>query len=471
VVARRPASERRRAPIVGLAVATNQLVASWQTPDGSVVTHERRVDTSGRDGWSALRTTLREALTEWRASWGTDTFTVRVAMLAPLVDVRTVSVPPVSSHHARRLLARAASRHFLTASEAVTVGVAPPVTDGAGTTTRVAAAVPARLGRAVREAIVEAGGMAGDMVPALALWPSGDSAHRSAHGVIEVRDDLFELVTWQRGAPITVRRFARPDDLPSLREACEALEGVTSLIVSDAERTDVSRACTELGMRLSAAHADAPTAVRSSAAARAAWRLATAPWDANADALPLALTDDLHDTPTRSRSAHGSAHRRALLAAGLLLVASAGVYRVGVMRELSAVRAQRAVIAPTLDSLGLRAQANDPMATARAVRESAVTAVPWARVMATLGLVLPREAHVLALRASGDTLELEGLARDAGAVFSALEQARFTELAAVAPVRRERSAGGEVTERFTFRARVPVRGARRDDARLAEGAP
>jgi Tfp pilus assembly protein PilN len=105
------------------------------------------------------------------------------------------------------------------------------------------------------------------------------------------------------------------------------------------------------------------------------------------------------------------------------------------------------------------------------VRNAARTAVPWARVLATLGVTLPLDAHVTALRAMGDTIELEGAARDAGGVFTALEQARFTELSATAPLRRERTADGVTVERFTFRARVPKRRVHTPTARVAERAP
>jgi hypothetical protein len=204
---------------------------------------------------------------------------------------------------------------------------------------------------------------------------------------------------------------------------------------------------------------------------QAAWRLATASWVAGAPALPLDLSNDVRDAAPRMGTSSGAARRRLLFATGLLLIAATGVYRVGVLRELRAVRAERAAMAPALDSLGLRARSNDPLAVERAVREATRAIVPWSRVLATLGVVLPRDAFLLGVRAAGDTIELEGVARDAGGVFTALEQAGFTDLSATAPMRRERSANGVVTERFTFRARAPHRRATTVSPRVAEGRP
>lgn len=460
-----------RAPVVGVALSANRLVAAWTLSDGALDTRDLAVDTSGADGWSTLHAALHQVLDGWRATWRDRPCTVRIAMLAPLVEVRTVSLPPVSNHDAQRLLARAAARHFLSATEPVVVGVSSPTAADGGVTTRVAAAASVRLLRAVREAVTAAGGTLGDVVPALVTWSLGDIAGRAPHGVVEVSDSLLELVTWQDSAPTAVRRFARPDDLLSLCDACVALRGAVTLIAEQPEDAAIAQALTQHGVSLTRAPANTPEPATRSAAMRAAWRLATTPWLANAEALPLALSDSAHESLAPSVAASGASRRRVLLVAGLLLLAAAGVYRVGILRELQAVRAERAAMAPSLDSLGLRARTDDPLAVDRAVRASARTAVPWARVLATLGVTLPRDAHLLAVRAMGDTIVFDGLARDAGAVFASLEQARFTDVTAAAPVRRERSVSGDVTERFTFRARVPHRRADTPSPRMAERTP
>lgn len=471
MVAPRSAATSVRTPVLGVALSANRCVATWAAADGTLNTRDLPIDTTGADAWSALHDAMRQVLDGVRAVRSDDACTVRVALLAPLVEVRTVTLPPVSTHDAQRLLARAAARHFLSVTESMVVGVSTPVAVDGGATTRVAAAVPARLLRAIRDAVTAAGGTLGDVVPALVTWPLGDAPRRAPFAVIEVSDHLFELVTWQHGAPVAVRRFARPDDLSALGDACAAQGDPVTLIAADPAGAAIETALTQRGVSLARADADAPASRTSSAAARAAWRLATMPWLANAEALPLALADTDRDTAPRSGASSSVWQRRMLLAAGLLLLATAGVYRVGVLRELQAVRAARATLAPVLDSLGLRARADDPFALERTVRATARTAVPWARVLATLGVTLPRDAHLLSVRATGDTIVLDGAARDAGAVFAALERARFADLAATAPVRRERSATGEVTERFTFRARVPQRRATTPSAHVAEGTP
>jgi hypothetical protein len=471
MMARRESANARRAPVIGVALSTTRLAAVWTSATGSPETRQRAIDATGADGWVALRDALRDAVTDWRATYGDAACTIRVALVTPLVEVRTVSLPPVSDHDAQRLLARAAARHFLSANEPMVVGVSVPIDGDAGAVTRVAAATPQRLLRALRDAIAVGGGTLGDVMPALVTWSLGNATQRAAEGVLQVDDTRFELVRWQHGAPIAVRRFARPDDLDTLYNACAALDGAVTLMATNADRADISRALMERGVSVARAHGDAPVPHADDLGMLAAWRLATASWVAGAPALPLALSDDVRDTATRVVTSAGAARRRMLVAAGLLLVTAAGVYRVGVLRELRAVRAERAAMAPALDSLGLRARSNDPLAVDRAVREVARAVVPWSRVLATLGVVLPRDAHVLGVRAAGDTLELEGVARDAGGVFTALEQAGFTELSATAPMRRERSANGDVTERFTFRARAPHRRANTARPHVAEGRP
>lgn len=471
MVAARASAPAVRAPAIGVALSATRLVATWWAVNGSLETRELPVDATGADAWFGVREALREAISGWRASWGDASCTVRVALLAPLVEVRTVSLPPVSAHDAQRLLARAAARYFLSTSEPVTVGVSTPVTVNADAMTCVAAAAPIRLVRALRDAVTAAGGTLGDIMPALVTWSLGDAPRRAPHGVIDVGEALFELVTWRNGAPVGVRRFARPDDLPALCDACATLDGAVTLIAADSDHAAIASSLAQHGISLARAHADAHAPITSSIAARAAWRLATVPWHATADALPLALPDSERETPRRPSAAWSASQRRLWVASALLLLAAAGVYRVGVLRELQAVRAERAAIAPALDSLGVGARSNDPLALERAVREAARTTVPWARVLATLGVVMPRDAHVIGLRAMGDTIELEGAARNAGGVFAALEQARFTELSATAPVRRERSANGAITERFTFRARVPQPRVTTPNPRLAEGTP
>lgn len=471
MMARRASANARRAPVIGVALSATRLAAAWSSATGSPESRECPVDASGTDGWGSLRDALREIIADWRAAHGTGACTIRVALLAPLVEVRTVSLPPVSDHDAQRLLARAAARHFLSANEPVVVGVSAPVVGDAGAVTRVAAAAPQRLLRALRDVVSVAGGTLGDVMPALVTWSLGHAPHRAAHGVLQVDDTQFELVSWQHGAPIGVRRFARPDDIDALHHACAALDGDVTLIATDSDRAAISSVLSERGVSVARAPSDASAPHTADLAMQAAWRLATASWVAGAAALPLALSDDVRDASTRTVTSWGNARRRMLFAAGLLLVAAAGVYRVGVLRELRAVRTERAALAPALDSLGLRARSNDPLAMERAVREATRAVVPWSRVLATLGVVLPRDAHVLGVRAAGDTLELDGVARDAGGVFTALEQAGFTELSATAPMRRERSANGDVTERFTFRARAPHRRANTASPRVAEGGP
>jgi hypothetical protein len=156
----------------------------------------------------------------------------------------------------------------------------------------------------------------------------------------------------------------------------------------------------------------------------------------------------------RRRGTRRLATALAATAAACLLLAVALDYW-GLERELAAVRARRASLAgqvavamATRDSLG--SVAGD-VATLRALDASTPR---WSTFFTDLADYLPRDAHLVALRAVGDSVAAVGIAREAAGVFEGL--ARMPRLAGVradGPIRQEVAPTGVVREHFGLSAR------------------
>jgi hypothetical protein len=142
-------------------------------------------------------------------------------------------------------------------------------------------------------------------------------------------------------------------------------------------------------------------------------------------------------------------------AAALCLLLAAGLDYWGLNRELAAVRARRAAIAP---NLARAMRARDSLTAISGVVETLRSlengAPNWSGFFADLADYLPREAHLVAFRAVGDSVALVGIAREAASVFQGLE--RMPRLAAVradGAIRQDVTASGTVREHFGVSAR------------------
>ncbi len=73
----------------------------------------------------------------------------------------------------------------------------------------------------------------------------------------------------------------------------------------------------------------------------------------------------------------------------------------------------------------------------------------WSGFVADLADYLPHDAHLVALRAAGDSAVLEGVAIQAAGVFQALQQIpQVGAVRAEAPIRQDAAADGSVHEQF-----------------------
>lgn len=268
-----------------------------------------------------------------------------------------------------------------------------------GTDGDLAAAAPAALVAELEAAVAAAGWSLGVVVPAHVAWVGAGTA--SNGWVIARLPDATELLRADRGRLVERRRL-RPGDA-----------------VSQAVEVD-------------------PYPVAAAGAARAR-------------ALEL-YSDDRHEA--RRRAAGRLARALAVGAAACLLL-TAGLDYWGLGRELAAVRARRAAIAP---QVAAAMRARDSLDAVAGVVETLgaleSTSPRWSAFFADLADYLPRDAHLVALRTVGDSVAAVGIAREAAAVFEGLE--RMPHLTAVrsdGPIRQEVAPSGTVREHFGLSAR------------------
>jgi hypothetical protein len=163
---------------------------------------------------------------------------------------------------------------------------------------------------------------------------------------------------------------------------------------------------------------------------------------------------------TEERRAHRKQRGRRLAAAFsaaavVCLLLAVGLDYWGLHRELGAVRARRTAIAPQL-ARTMRARdsltaATGIVATLRSLDEGRPS---WSAFFTDLADYLPREAHVVAFRAVGDSVALVGIASQAAIAFQGLE--RMPRLAAVradGAIRQDVTPSGVVREHFGVSAR------------------
>lgn len=399
-------------PVYGVALDGTSLVAMRDAVAG-----EWRTALAPMNGtsWPELTEALRRLFADAAADNGRVSPRLRVALLPPLAEVRTVDLPPVSDDDARRLLARAAPRHFVDAREPIAVGLVPAASSRhAGIRpARIAAAVSLRLLRAVYAAARDAGAEVEVVLPAQAAWCRSSSAPEALQVAYA---DWQELVVASAGAPVSVRRFRAVGDEAQLLEAVGRLPAT---VIADPARSAAGALLTD--GRLEGAKRAHPV-----------WPLA------------FALPTERPHAPSRLTTRQTGV----LLAAAVLAVGAIALQEFDVQRELDAVRAARARLAPALAARGA-GRFDGGLALDTLVPSS------WSNAIARAAEALPDEAFLSRIRAHGDTLVLSGAAARASFVYDALKAVpSFASVTASTPVRRETTIDDEVVERFEFTVRL-----------------
>ncbi|WP_461412805.1 PilN domain-containing protein [Gemmatimonas sp.] len=353
-----------------------------------------------------------------------DTQGLRIALLAPLVDVRMVALPPVSDDDARRLLVQSAPRYFLGVAAPLIVGVGPadtPFEPGA-MPTRVASAVAAEVIEALQSAARDASCHLELVVPALAAW----CRSVTSDGVLIVNHpDSREVVEVAMGAPRTVRRFSAQEETTASAEA--------QMCAAQREGAGLRRIDDPLAAAAKALVAN----------------------DGSAFAMQFAIGPVLGSRRTR-RGAANVGRQRVLIGLGIMALAAAPLaFEWSAKRQLAAVQAERAALGPALAKSAPLRLMQEQLQTMSA---SDSTAQPVSQTLAALSDALPDDAWVARLRLRGDSIVVDARAQSAVRALEAIAGTPMLGASTMSTsVRRDTSRDGEPFDRFEFAfSRQPV---------------
>jgi hypothetical protein len=408
---------------------------------------------AGAAGWPSLGAALRQLADKLGATEGK----LVVALMPPLTEVRRLDLPPLKREQVLQLLARNASRYFVTAREPQVVGTSIPKRPSkTGSVPVLGAAASARLVNSIASAAKDAGWILEGVVPAevgwsaaaSAMWPS--LAKGTAHVLVH-HDDRTDLLRLESGALAGVRRFrAGSLDAQLIASALQESRAngtaprVGALGVT-APRQDLARV-----LPRESAVVSAPPSEWVGASSDP--MVAAATFVSPDDALTL-RTEDVSELRARA----GRRTTALIFAAAiLLLLLSAGFELWGAKRELAAVQAERARIRPqlqtTLAGQSTFEASNRKLAALFAAHRQAPQ---LSAVIASVTDALPEGAYLMSFRARGDTLVVDGLAKSSEEAFAGLESVpELANVKAIGGVQRQLQDDGTALEHFTVQARM-----------------
>ena len=332
---------------------------------------------------------LRQTVADLKKQSGVAQARVSVALVPPLVDVRRVRLPPMSSEERRRVLERDAARHF--------VGARDPQTAAIDRGSSLGAAVSTRLLEEVEGAIAAAGWRLAVVVPAQVVWaallPDGEHTIALQQVIAKVEVRQRRLSSHARLRPSD--QHVHPSHIDPYFAAAKHVSGVRALsLCSATRRAQIGRVDRKTAMLL-------------------------------------------------------------LAAAGACVIVAAGIDYWGLDRELAALRARRAEIAPqVVVAMRMRDSLNALTGLTRALDNVVATTPRWSAFFADLADDLPRDAYLTGFEARGDTVIVTGVSSDAAGVLRGLQQIpALASVHADGPIRQDISPNGVVREHFRFAAR------------------
>jgi hypothetical protein len=394
-----------------------------------------------REGIRLLQAAGIEALvTEVREAVGPAAATLDIVLLPELYQLRRIALPPLSPAERRAVLERTVGR-YLPAHGPWAFG-AQPATEGI-----VIAAASRDDVIAIERAVSGAGFRLGSVRPAIFAWLA---AARPARYVMIGTPARIELVDAPGGRIGAVRRLPRTlADPGTVRELVP--EGVpdeagpVSLIAHERDARMIDAALVGHVALRDVTRGLAPEALAAAFATRAGG--------------PEIVTADTH--ARRERTVRRVTRGLAAIAAGLVVLAGAAGWW-GQWREVRALRGARAAqAAEVVAALALRERVTHLHDRLAVLDPDPERERAWTRVLADVADHLPPGAFLTAFRAAGDSVSLEGYARESGAVLDALREApAVAALRATAPIRREAGAGDATVDRFVLGVRLVGAGQR-----------
>ena len=374
------------------------------------------------------------------------------AVMPPLAECRLLHLPGLREDEIARVLQRDAARYFPAAG-------APLATAGARLGSAadapvLAGAVPVGVLEAIQRAAQSTGLDVASITVAHASWLASIAALRADGAsdrcaIVVMLPDRLEVIGVQHGMPTSIRR---------LRGATAPERIIATL--GDVRRGDatgpvmVFAAPGEGGALTAVLAAHGERVVTPSGHPAGEPAIVAARFATSGGALAFVPED------VRTRQHNRAVRRqRVMVAASVLLLASAmGLELWDVERERAHVEAVRGALRPAIERVLAR---RDSLASMLAwLEEVHVAAAGTPRLSATLVALaarLPRDAHLLSLRADGDSLIIEAVATHAAPVIDALVAApELRDVRAQGSVRQELRPGAPPLERFTLVIRAAL---------------
>lgn len=408
---------------------------------------------------SADPAALEEGLRGLAAELGVGGGRMDVALMRRMAHAKVVPLPPVRRAELGALLRRNARRHFAVRDEPLVAdAMRMPGPRSGSLVPSLATVAPASVVQGIADAAGAAGFAIGRMVPAAVALAEAVRARvpRARKGRIAAvccAPGAPELVLLQDGAVRLVQPLpASADPVLTARSIAAAVREAAAdgapadalLVLGDDGEAEMVRYALE-------AEGTAPPLLLDSGLdglpAEAILALGAALARESAPAL-------LPDSVVRERAR--AARRRTVLlaaAAAVLLLVAAAAHLSGLRRELDAVRARRAQIAPQVGkALEARSGVTELRERLGVLSALEAGAPAWTDRMAALARALPDSAWLRTLTADSASVRMGGVARSVSTVIPALEASpRFDRVGLAAPIRWE---AGDTGERFEISASI-----------------
>ena len=390
---------------------------------------------------------LTDALWTTRTKLGARHVSVAVALLPPLVHCRVIDMRGLGDDEIQHVLSRDAASYFPVGATPHLVGATRVRHAGSRTSAVLAAAAPSALVDVIHDAATSAGCSVAAIVPAAAAWAAAaervwKAPSSGASTLVASLAGHVDVLTVERGELTAMRRLRSvpPDHRPVI-----AALGTTAevMLLGGALRDPLPLSLTASGVRLAPAQDE---------------ELAAAPETLAASFAPYTAAPILMPEPVRAERRRRAMRRAAqmLVASAALLIGAGALELWGVRRELAAVIAERMELRGRLTGALATRDTVTLLAEQLAALQSAEASAPrWSEALALVAAHLPRDAHLLSLRAEGDSLLLEGVAHRAAPVLEAMARAPAAlAVRAHGSIRQElRDDVGQV-ERFTMSVRL-----------------
>ena len=424
---------------VGLAIGSDRIIA---VVPGTTITASVEVTVNAETDSRALTHALFELqrILATAAGQSFDSATVNVALMPPLYEARLIPLPPLSSAEAKLILQRDAGRHFVSGAIARAIAVEMPPRDSGLPAFAVAAS--ATFLEQVHGAATSIGWQVRRIVPAIAAWLRAAEAANSPRGtnrlIVAASTDVVHVLRAE-AAPVQLRRVPAAA-LDEVMAAAGNGPGPAWVWGNADSRPEVEQALARVGWQMQP--------------------LSLGQHDPQLAAAHYAGNAKLELIPQSLAVAQTSYQRAlALRLAGIaaLLVLGAGAAQLwGEQRELAGLRARRAEIrndvAPLLAMRDSVATLEQRVVQVDALKGEGpgITAALF-----DLAMLLPEDAHLRSLHATGDTLVMEAAGSRAGLALEAVRSsAALRDVRLKGTVEREMQSGETTAERFTFAARL-----------------